>query len=292
MNRVVGLLGGVFGMFCFSWAGLVVLPYSQLARLQPHVDEDAQDVYPIPAGGLVAEGRRVYAANGCVHCHTQQVRPGFAGADIERQWGYRQTVARDYLYETPVLLGTTRIGPDLANIGARYPNPMIANLPEEQRLPALVKWHHLHLYNPRLIEPDSVMPPFRFLYKTRKIAGQRAMDALELPRDAAPPRDYEVVPSDDARALVAYLLSLKREHPLAEAIQEKKPPEPAAPQAATQPAASPQTTPAAPGQAPAAAQPAASPPVQPSPAPPGPPPNVPAPPGDSGTGQPSGETTP
>ena len=55
------------------------------------------------------------------------------GPDIERGWGLRGSVARDYLQDHPLMLGTLRLGPDLANIGQRKPD---------------AAWHLKHLYAP------------------------------------------------------------------------------------------------------------------------------------------------
>jgi cytochrome c oxidase cbb3-type subunit 2 len=64
-------------------------------------------------------GREVYIREGCYYCHTQQVRDPQNSSDLERGWGMRRSVARDYIYENPPLLGSVRIGPDLANIGSK-----------------------------------------------------------------------------------------------------------------------------------------------------------------------------
>src|SRR5881394_3640373 len=63
------------------------------------------------------------AVNGCVYCHSQQVRPDYIANDIERKWGNRRSAPRDYIFERPVFLGKMRMGQDLANIGARAPAP-------------------------------------------------------------------------------------------------------------------------------------------------------------------------
>ena len=122
------------------------------------------------------------------------------GPDIARGWGKRRTVAEDFLYDSPVLLGSVRIGPDLADVGAR---PYDAN------------WHLRHLYAPQLEVKGSTMPPFRFLFETRRIEKSRSPDAL--PDDIAPrPPGYEVVPTAEAKSLVGYLLSLDKSHALKE----------------------------------------------------------------------------
>jgi len=124
------------------------------------------------------------------------------GADISRGWGVRRSVAADYLYDYPVQLGSVRVGPDLADVGARLGN---------------TDWQLLHLYAPQSMTKNSAMPPFRFLFETKKIGDAPSPDALQLPKKFAPPAGYEVVPTDDAKNLVAYLLSLRADAPLYEA---------------------------------------------------------------------------
>ena len=43
------------------------------------------------------------------------------GSDIERGWGVRRTVAEDFITDATVMPGSQRVGPDLANVGARRP---------------------------------------------------------------------------------------------------------------------------------------------------------------------------
>lgn len=60
------------------------------------------------------------------------------------------------------------------------------------------------------------MPAYRFLYEKRLIDGERSADALQLKGADAPPSGWEIVPSYDAKCLVAYLMSLDQSHPLKE----------------------------------------------------------------------------
>ena len=116
------------------------------------------------------------------------------GPDIARGWGRRRSVAEDFLFDHPVMLGSQRVGPDLADVGSRLPD---------------VHWHLLHLYNPRLVVQKSVMPPYRFLFEKRRIGREPSPDALQLSGEFAPEQGWEIVPTDEARQLVAYLLSLR-----------------------------------------------------------------------------------
>lgn len=124
------------------------------------------------------------------------------GPDIARGWGRRRSVAEDYLFDSPAMPGSQRVGPDLANVGARLPD---------------AHWHLLHLYAPQVQVKGSMMPPYRFLFERRKIRLHPSPEALALPGDLAPPPGYEVVPKPAANALVAYLISLRAEAPLFDA---------------------------------------------------------------------------
>src|SRR6266550_2826373 len=121
MKGLAPLFLGIFGTFAFSWVGLTLIPNWQIGHLDPQMEEDGSDAYPQPQSGMVERGRRVYAANGCVYCHSQQVRADYAADDIERKWGDRRSAPRDYIFERQVFLGKMRMGPDLANVGARAP---------------------------------------------------------------------------------------------------------------------------------------------------------------------------
>jgi cytochrome c oxidase cbb3-type subunit 2 len=116
------------------------------------------------------------------------------GPDIARGWGKRRSVAADFLFDQPVMLSSQRVGPDLANIGGRA---------------ASEEWLLWHLYNPRSVTPGSVMPPSRHLFEKRRIQRAPSADALRLPDGFKPEPGFEIVPKPEAKALVAYLVSLK-----------------------------------------------------------------------------------
>lgn len=191
MNRAVFLYVGVLATVLLSFVGLVTIPERQLGSLEPVMDVEGR-AHPVEPTGLVAEGRVVYKGLGCMYCHSQQVRPPGFGADIDRGWGSRRTVARDHIFDQPPLLGTMRTGPDLANIGVRQPSE---------------NWHVLHLYDPQITSPGSTMPPFGFLFERLPLQVEVPYDALQFPPDWQDP-DTVVIPTGEAKALVAYLKSL------------------------------------------------------------------------------------
>jgi cytochrome c oxidase cbb3-type subunit 2 len=206
-----GFFLALFGIFLFTWIALVVFPWMELGHLPPIQEEGSTDITPWDTSGLAHAGEHVYAANGCAYCHTQQVRPASSGADIIRGWGTasdpedpkkeitRRTYPRDYIWQGQTFLGNSREGADLSNVAHRFTDA--AKL-------------YSYLYDPYLVDPHSSMPEYRFLFVTRKIGAQPSKEALVLTGEDAPPAGFEVVPTDNARALVAFLLSLNKNYHL------------------------------------------------------------------------------
>lgn len=208
MNRSWSFLAGVLGTILFSLCGLVLIPDWQFQDQKPVLDEYGEP-HPAEPAGSVYLGRQVYISEGCIYCHSQQVRSSTFGADIARNWGQRRSVARDYIFDRPHLMGTMRTGPDLANIGARQPAR---------------EWHYLHLFNPQITSRGSVMPPFRFLFRTIDVDSPVSADARSSwtrvsAEESGTGRPVFLLPTDRASYLVDYLLSLDQNYDLPEAHQ-------------------------------------------------------------------------
>ena len=192
MNNEVKLISGAMVMLALSTSALVVLPY-----LQVHDAPPLPGLKPYTSAEL--RGREVYIANGCVYCHSQQPRAKAFAPDFSRGWG-RATVAGDYAYDQPHLLGTMRTGPDLMNIGVRQPSQ---------------QWQLGHLYQPRVYMPGSIMPSYPFLFEARLEADKDDV-VVNLPPGQAPVGQV-VVARPEAVDLVKYLLSLNRSYPAIDA---------------------------------------------------------------------------
>ncbi len=189
MNRGPYIFLGAFALLAFSWTAAILANQHGYGTLTPHYDAMEGKSFPAPQPGIVARGATVYTDLGCAACHTQQVHRADLGGDIARGWGERASVARDYIFEETVQLGHNRVGPDLRNVGARYENAA-----------DFYQW----LYAPAQMAPDSNMPAYRFLFEETEIVGERSKDAL----DVQAPAGYQVVPTERARSLVAYLAHL------------------------------------------------------------------------------------
>jgi cytochrome c oxidase cbb3-type subunit II len=212
---------GIAASFGIAWLAVIVVPYLKMRNLAPASFSEAADgktgVFIPKRAGRVADGAKVYAENGCYLCHTQVVRPTYAGNDLYRpDWGglkndenrgdtRRETNAYDFQGESYAQIGVSRMGPDLSNLGRRMDALRAKGVNPET-------WLFSRLYNPRLdVELwNSNCPPHPFLFEKRKIKATPSAQAL--PIDAGD--GFEIIPGSDAKALVSYLLSLKKDHPV------------------------------------------------------------------------------
>ncbi len=148
-----------------------------------------------PVTALQLEGRDIYIREGCNVCHTQMIRP--FRAETERYGHY--TVAGELVYNHPHLWGSKRTGPDLARVGGKYSDD----------------WHRAHLFNPRNVVPESIMPAFPWLF-TNKIDHTLTPKKLKALRAVGVPyTDEDIENASEAvkgkteiEALVAYLQQL------------------------------------------------------------------------------------
>ena len=189
MTRPLTLIIGALIMLAMATLVLVALPYHQLEAEAPAVG-----LKPYTLAEL--RGRASYVSVGCVYCHSQQPRAADLGPDAIRGWG-RPSVPADYVYDYPQLLGVSRTGPDLFNIGARQPS---------------IDWHLAHLFQPRSVTPGSVMPAYPFLFKVVAHPGPNDK-VVSLPPQFAP-KAGAVVATQEVLDLVAYLTSLDHTYPV------------------------------------------------------------------------------
>jgi len=222
---------GLSVSFGLAWLAVVVIPFVKMRNLAPiALNEEEPDVKYFPKRtGRVTNGAEVYAANGCYNCHTQVIRPTYAGNDLFRaDWGglkgdpdrgdtRRETNAYDFLGESFAHIGVNRVGPDLSNIGRRVEAIYAPENP--------ARWLYAHLFNPRY-EADrekSTCPSFRYMFDEKEIGAGLSNDAVTFSDGKSPGTETtEFLPNSDAKALVSYLLALKKDQPVATSIDFKK----------------------------------------------------------------------
>jgi cytochrome c oxidase cbb3-type subunit 2 len=145
-----------------------------------------------PYTPLQLTGRDVYVREGCYNCHSQMVRP--FRAEVERYGHY--SVAGEFVYDHPFQWGSKRTGPDLHRVGGRYSDD----------------WHRIHLLNPRDVVPESNMPAYPWLARTRANAADieakmRALRVVGVPYADADiaKASAELKDKTEMDALIAYL---------------------------------------------------------------------------------------
>ncbi|MBZ9559283.1 MULTISPECIES: cytochrome-c oxidase, cbb3-type subunit II [unclassified Modicisalibacter] len=177
---------------------LVVISFGGLAEIVPlffqqETTEPVEGLEPLSA--LELEGRDIYIREGCNNCHSQMIRP--FRAETERYGHY--SVAGEFVYDHPFLWGSKRTGPDLARVGGRYSDA----------------WHRAHLYNPRDVVPESIMPAYPWLFDNTLDGAHTADKLRALKRLGVPYTQAQIDGARDAvqgrqeiTALVAYLQQL------------------------------------------------------------------------------------
>ncbi len=191
-NNPTRLFGAAFGLFALLTLFVAILPALDNQR------ENAPLPTAEPLTASALRGKQLYISNGCVACHTQQVR----NVDMDKTWGARPGIAADYagatresfLVNTATLMGTERTGPDLTNVGVRQPSP---------------DWHLMHLYNPRAVVAQSIMPAYPWLFEVVAQAGAGQV-VVNVPEAFRKEGRGVVVATPEALDLVAYLQSLKQ----------------------------------------------------------------------------------
>lgn len=150
-----------------------------------------------PLGPIELEGRDIYIREGCHVCHTQMIRP--LRAEVERYGHY--SMAQEFVYDHPFLWGSKRTGPDLARVGGRYSD----------------EWHRAHLYDPRAVVPESIMPSYPWLFDNVVTGEHTAHKMRALRVTGVPYTDEDIANAGkpfiggrvtEIDALVAYLQQL------------------------------------------------------------------------------------
>ncbi|WP_293872323.1 cbb3-type cytochrome c oxidase subunit II [Flavobacterium sp.] len=151
-----------------------------------------------PLSGDAKAGKLLYIAEGCVGCHSQQVR----NVDMDKKFGSRPGMAADYAnigrtsiwQNTATLMGTERTGPDLTDVGNRQPSK---------------DWNLMHLYHPRSVVPQSIMPSYQWLFEIKAKPSKNDV-VVTMPSEFLNGKIGKVVAKKQALQLVAYIQSLKQ----------------------------------------------------------------------------------
>lgn len=143
-----------------------------------YIENTIEDVEGMrPYSPLELAGRDVYIREGCYVCHSQMIRP--LRDEVERYGNY--SLAAESKYDHPFQWGSKRTGPDLARIGGRYSDA----------------WHVDHFNDPQSVVPESIMPSYAFLGRTR-LNGDQIEDLLRTHRFVGVPYTDEMIAAASA----------------------------------------------------------------------------------------------
>lgn len=185
----------------YSIAGLLFLALTFLTAILPAI-KNQRNNSPLPGteplSGDALAGKHIYIAEGCVGCHTQQVR----SVEMDRVFGDRPGIPADYAnikrtsfwQNTATLMGTERTGPDLSDIGHRQPSK---------------EWHLMHLYNPRIVVEQSIMPSYQWMFELKKKPDSTDV-VVSVPKKFKNGQEGEIVAKKEALQLLAYIQSLQQ----------------------------------------------------------------------------------
>jgi len=152
---------------------------------------------PVAQQSHASQGRTLYMREGCWWCHT--LLP-----EETQDWETfgRPPLVGDLNGQSPTTFGSDRKAPDLLHVGSRNSSR---------------EWITMHLFNPRLVQPHSIMPRFDYLWGDKDANGKTInytkwrKDYLEYAagKTIYPPEVPTPAKSSEASHLIEYLLDLK-----------------------------------------------------------------------------------
>ena len=171
-RKMILLAAGAFALFAIGAAMTTILP--PLVNKELHSAEPDQKVHVYTE--QENRGRKIYSREGCVYCHTQQVRDPVTNDG--KRYGWRlvdapRSEAWEYVNDEPHFIGTKRTGPDLARVGGKYAS----------------EWHWSHFKNPRDL-------------------GERFYEGKENPQKGSIMQSFKFLTDEEIKDLTAYLQTL------------------------------------------------------------------------------------
>ena len=146
---------------------------------------------------LAGAGKTMFVREGCWWCHT--LLP-----EQTHDWQSfgRPPMLGDFNGESPTAFGSDRKAPDLLHVGSRNSSK---------------EWMMLHFFNPRLVQPHSIMPRYDYLWGAADAKGN-TIDLAKWDEEfeqyragdrVYPPEVPEYADNSDIRYLVDFILDLK-----------------------------------------------------------------------------------
>jgi cytochrome c oxidase cbb3-type subunit 2 len=142
-------------------------------------------------------GKTMFVREGCWWCHT--LLP-----EQTQDWQVfgAPPMLGDFNGESPTAFGSDRKAPDLLHVGSRNSSR---------------EWMMLHFFNPRLVQPHSIMPRFDYLWGEVDASGNKIdyakwneeFDAYRDGKRDLPPDVPTYAPNSQIRWLIDFVLNMK-----------------------------------------------------------------------------------
>src|SRR5689334_9654816 len=145
---ITPLMAGLGGLVAFFTVVFIVV------WLPIHTFDPPPSADWAPLSSEAVKGRNLFAANGCYVCHSGYSRP--QDVRYALYFLYPKVSQPGDFYgsdQSPNLLGTERTGPDLSQESGWHPDD----------------WQSAHFYDPRFVDPLSLMPPMKSLFNDRQV---------------------------------------------------------------------------------------------------------------------------
>src|SRR5207244_1079998 len=145
---ITPLVAGLGGLLAFFTVVFIVV-WLPIHTFDPPASYDWT-----PLADSAVKGRNLFAANNCYVCHSGYSRP----QDVREAlyFLYPKVSQPGDFYgsdQSPNLLGTERTGPDLSQESGWHPDD----------------WQRAHFYDPRFMDPLSLMPSLKSLFSDKQV---------------------------------------------------------------------------------------------------------------------------
>jgi cytochrome c oxidase cbb3-type subunit II len=147
--------------------------------------------------GHPGAGKTLFVREGCWWCHT--LLP-----EQTQDWQVfgAPPMLGDFNGESPTAFGSDRKAPDLLHVGSRNSSK---------------EWMMLHFFNPRLVQPHSIMPRYDYLWGVVDAKGNKIdyakwneeFEAYRAGKRDVPPDVPTFAPNSEIRSLIDFVLNMK-----------------------------------------------------------------------------------
>src|SRR5437667_7359350 len=145
---ITPIMAGIGGLMAFFTVVFIVV-WLPIHTFDPPASADWA-----PLANDALKGRNLFASNGCYVCHSGYSRPQDVRAALYFLYP-KVSQPGDFFGsdQSPNILGTERTGPDLSQESGWHPDD----------------WQRAHFYDPRFVDPMSLMPDMKSLFSNGQI---------------------------------------------------------------------------------------------------------------------------